>query len=338
VVAGLLPEVQWCTTAQLRDKVRRLLLRLDPDAVRKRHKKAVESRWVQHTEYSNGTAAVAGIYLPKDKAAAAYDHVNAIAKATKAAGGDDREIDQIRADVFADLLAGVDPTLAGAGTPGARKGVVNLHLGLTTLAGLDEYPGEIEGFGPVIAGIARDTAAQMAETARWRFTVTDDNGETVAEGPLRRRPATTHNDSGDGNGKGSGSDNGNGHENDNGNGNRDGYRPTARQRAFVLARDRTCCAPGCRRPARACDLDHIMDWAYSRETSITNLLSPCRRHRRAKHKGHFRVQRTMSGIDWITPRGRHYTVIPDLAPPPSIIEHELSQHIHGFPTPGQLRR
>ena len=53
VVQGLLPEIERCTTAQLRDKVRRLVLRLDPDAVRKRHKKAVESRWVQHTEYSN---------------------------------------------------------------------------------------------------------------------------------------------------------------------------------------------------------------------------------------------------------------------------------------------
>ena len=318
VVAGLLPDVEWCTTAQLREKIRRLLARLDPDAVRRRNKKALESRWVQHTEYSDGTAAISGIYLPKDKAAAAFDHINAIAKATKAAGGEDRTMDQLRADVFADLLAGVDPAATGAVMPAVRKGVVNLHIGLTTLTCLDDYPGEIEGFGPVIADIARETAAQLAETASWRFTVFDDNGETVAEGPLRRRPPTPTPATADAG--------------------RDGYRPTARQKAFVIGRDRTCRAPGCRRPARTCDLDHIMNWAYSRETSIANLIPLCRRHHRAKHKGQFQVRRTTTGIDWITPCGRHYTVIADLAPPPTASEHDLTQRVHGFHGASKLRR
>ena len=316
VVAQLLKDVEWCTTAQIREKIRRLLLRLDPDAVRKRHRKAVESRWVEHTEYSNGTAALSGIAMPKDKAAAAYNHVNAIAKATKSTG-DERTIDQIRTDVFADLLAGVDPAQSGAAIPAARKGVVNLHIDLTTLACLNDRPGEIDGFGPIIADIAREAATQMATSARWRFTVTDDNGETVAEGPLRRRPPMPTTD-------------------------RAGYRPTAQAKAFVTARDRTCRAPGCRRPAMACDVDHIRDWARSRETSISNLCLLCRRHHRAKHVGGFKVERTLFGIDWITPRGKHYTVIPDSAPPPSTLEHDLSQRIRGWHTqsepPSQLRR
>jgi hypothetical protein len=334
VVARLLPEVERCTTAQIREKIRRLLLKLDPDAVRKRHQKALESRAVEHAEYSNGTAALSGICLPKDKAAAAFDHITAIATATRSAGGDARSLDQIRADVFADLLAGVDPALSGAATPATRKGVVNLHIGLTTLAGLDDYPGEIEGFGPLIADIARDTAAQLAETAQWRFVVHDDNGEAVAEGPLRHRPPTPNSGESPANepppGKAAAGQSAAG--------DRVGYRPTARQKAYVIARDRTCRAPGCRRPARACDLDHIRDWADSHETTILNLTALCRRHHRAKHKGGFRVQRTLFGIDWVTPRGRRYTVIPEFASAPGEVEFSLSQWIHGFHSPSQLRR
>ena len=68
---------------------------------------------------------------------------------------------------FVDLLAGVDPTLAGAATPALRKGAGYLHINTTTLACLDEHPGTIEGFGPVIADMARQTVAQMASVARW---------------------------------------------------------------------------------------------------------------------------------------------------------------------------
>jgi hypothetical protein len=149
--------------------------------------------------------------------------------------------------------------------------------------------------------MARQTAAQMADVAQWRFTVTGDDGQTVAEGKLR-------------------------------------YRPTAAQKAFVNARDKTCRAPGCRRPAQACDRDHIRDWAASKDTSITNLCCLCRRHHRAKHKGRFRIQRGLHGIDWTTPHGRRYTVIHDDAQPPSDTEHRFAQHLHGHHTPSRLRR
>ena len=133
IVAELLPEAPRCTLAQLRQRLRQLILAVDPEAVKQRSKKAVERRFVEHTEYANGTSALCGMYLATDRAAAAWEHIDAIATATKS-GGDPlgREIDQLcqldrlrrrRADVFADLLAGVDPTLAGAATPAPRKGV-----------------------------------------------------------------------------------------------------------------------------------------------------------------------------------------------------------------------
>jgi hypothetical protein len=132
IVDRLLPELGRVTTAQLRLRVRRrLVLCVHPDKVRTRHTKSVEQRSVGHQQYANGTASLSGWYLSKDRAAAAWDHIDAIARATRTAGDPaGRGIDQIRADVFADLLAGVDPTLAGAATPAARKGVIHLSVGL----------------------------------------------------------------------------------------------------------------------------------------------------------------------------------------------------------------
>ena len=302
IVAELLPEAHRCTLAQLRERVRRLILAVDPDAVRQRTKKAVEHRFVEHAEYANGTAALCGMYLAKDRAAAAWNHIDAIARATKT-GGDPlgRDIDQLRADVFADLLAGVDPTLAGAATPAPRKGVIVLHINTTTLACLDDAPGEIEGFGPVIADIARQTAAQMAETRQWRFVVEDDDGQTVAEGRLK-------------------------------------YRPTLTQTRFVNARDRTCRAPGCRRRAGACDRDHVSDRAHGGPTTIDNLCCLCRRHHRAKHAGRFRIRRTEYGIDWTTPRGATYTVLPEHGQPPQRSFQVLLCHTLRATQPTKLRR
>jgi hypothetical protein len=192
-----------------------------------------------------------------------------------------------------------------------RRGVINLGIDLTTLACLNDDPGHIPGFGPVLADIARQATHQMAEAAQWRFTVRDRNGDTVAEGRLRAKPDLSGYDP---------------------------YRPSAAQRAFVNARDKTCRAPGCRRPALRCDQDHIRDWAYSHETTIANLCCLCRRHHRAKHVGGFRTERTRYGIDWITPRGGHYTVLSENATTPHPSHHRLEQYLHGHHTPSKLRR
>ncbi|MGH9286266.1 MAG: DUF222 domain-containing protein, partial [Acidimicrobiales bacterium] len=300
LVARLLPGIERCTGPQIREKLRRLVLRHDPQAAKKRHAKAVASRWVQHSESGAGTASLAAVCLPVDRAAAAWEHVDAIARATKAAGDPlQRNLDQLRADVFADLLAGIDPALAGAATPASRRGVISLHVGLNTLRFLDDEPGRIDGFGPVLADIARAAAEQMAQTARWRFVVHNDDGTVVAEGRLR-------------------------------------YRPTLAQRQFVNARDETCRAPGCRRPSIRCDLDHIKDWARLGLTRIDNLACLCRRHHRAKHHGRYRVRRAPGGLEWITPQGRHYLVVPTDARLPDILI-ELDRSLTGDPAPIHLR-
>jgi hypothetical protein len=344
IVEALLTEAARSTTTILRARLRRLLSTVDPDALRQRHAKAVENRWVHHQEHANGTSSVMGGYLPADRAAAAFGHLDAIAAATKAAG-DPRRLDQIRADVFTDLLAGVDPARAGAATPAPRKGVIDLQIGLTTLACLDHFPGEIAGFGPVLADLARQAAAQQATTAQWRYTITDPTDHSpVAHGLLdpatvraaglrdpstwpARSPGSAHPRSAAGSASSA----------DPEDPAAPGYSPTAPQKAFVQARDRTCRAPGCTRPAQRCDIDHIVDWAQSHTTTITNLCVLCRRHHRAKHVGRYQVRRGFHGIDWTTPRGHRYTVIAEQAPAPGDVELDLVAHVCGHDTP-HLRR
>ena len=211
-----------------------------------------------------------------------------------------------------------------------RRHLSQLQRGL---ACLDDLPGELDGFGPLLADVARQTALQLTEVASWRFAVRDEHGDTVAEGPLRRPNLdalagliTAPDVAGISSGAAAAGVA------------RTGYRPTAGQKAFVRTWDRTCRAPGCQRPARACDLDHIQDWAGSFTTTLTNLCCLCRRHHRAKHVAGYRIRRSVAGIEWLTPRGRHYTVLAEHARVPHPLEQVLTQIAHGYHTPGTLRR
>ena len=269
VVDQVLADVDFRSTGTIRDAIRKLVLKVDPEAVRKRHKRSVEARCVVHKEEPDGTAQLTGLRLPKEKAAAAWDYLCRMATATKKAGGETRRIDQIRADVFLDLLAGVDPAQAGAVQPAPGKGSVTLGLELETLMRLNDHPGELAGFGPVVADIARQVAEQLRTHAVWRFVVTND-GRIMHEGRLH-------------------------------------YRPTADQAAYVRARDKTCQAPCCRRPARQCEIDHVTAHDEGGTTHEDNLATECKRHHTGKHGG-FKLYRTDFGLVWISPRGRAYPV------------------------------
>jgi uncharacterized protein DUF222/HNH endonuclease len=59
--------------------------------------------------------------------------------------------------------------------------------------------------------------------------------------------------------------------------------PPALRRA-VVARDRHCQDPKCFRPARWCDVDHIISWLDGGETKLSNLQLLCRYHHTLKHK------------------------------------------------------
>jgi hypothetical protein len=296
----VLPSAADMPCARLRQKLRRLLLKADADACAKRTAMTLADRHVfisPGTE--SGTASLGGVHLPAARVAAAFERVDAIARARRN-DGDQRTLAQLRADTFCDLLEGV-----GIGAlPVARSGVVELTIPLATATGHSDEPGELAGYGPIVADVARQIAAAR-DDAEWRFSVSQ-NGELIYAGVTKARPdhaASAATDAADAT---------------------DAiavahkplppieanpYRrlPGAKLRRWIAARDRRCQAPGCRAPARVCDVDHVIDHARGDRTVHSNLILLCRWHHRAKHLGFLTPIVIRPGlIIWATRTGQLY--------------------------------
>jgi hypothetical protein len=74
--------------------------------------------------------------------------------------------------------------------------------------------------------------------------------------------------------------------------------------------------PGCARPARRCDMDHIIEYDHEAEaegrrqpgpTQTDNLACLCRFHHRLKTHSAWRYTMTAPGIfEWTSPHGHRY--------------------------------
>lgn len=85
------------------------------------------------------------------------------------------------------------------------------------------------------------------------------------------------------------------------------YRPGRLLDRFVRHRDTTCTAPGCRRTAVRCDVDHIVPHPLG-PTCPCNLHPVCRRHHRMKHLTGVTVVRRPNGDTiWTLPTGHVVT-------------------------------
>jgi Domain of unknown function (DUF222) len=90
-----------------------------------------------------------------------------------------------------------------------------------------------------------------------------------------------------------------------------GYRPSPALQRLIRARSGTCTAPGCRRPAAGCDLDHTRAYDHDGWTCECNLAPLCRRHHRLKQAQGWRLHQASPGaMTWRTPAGRRYTTRP----------------------------
>ena len=254
------------TTGQLRAAIAKLCLEADPEDAERVYEEAVEDRRMVLEANPTGTADLRGTDLPPDRAVAISRRINRLARRLKAKG-ETRSMDQLRADVFLDLLEG---SLVGAAGDTAR-GVVDIQVDLETLMNLSDSAGDLAGYGPVVADIARQVTERQRHSS-WQFTVTDpDSGQPIHTGTTRRRPA-------------------------------------AGQRRYVEARNRTCIFPGCRMPAVDSDLDHRIPWSEGGATETCNLAPLCRHDHCNRHHCGWGYEPLANGdYRWISRLGRTYT-------------------------------
>ena len=94
------------------------------------------------------------------------------------------------------------------------------------------------------------------------------------------------------------------------------YEVPDRIRERVTLRDRTCVFPFCSRPARRCDVDHIVaydhdaaaeDRSQPGPTTTSNLAALCRYHHRLKTHSAWHYQMIAFGVfEWTSPHGHRY--------------------------------
>jgi hypothetical protein len=96
------------------------------------------------------------------------------------------------------------------------------------------------------------------------------------------------------------------------------YLPNRRMRKFIQNRDRHCRFPGCQRNANRCEPDHVIPYSQGGPTTIWNLVSLCKHHHRVKHDAGWKLTMNPHGrCIWTDPHGRQYATDP-------INHHELA--------------
>jgi hypothetical protein len=257
VQARVLPAAECQTPGRFRRTVERAVAAADPDRAEQDHRRAAADRRVELFADPHGMATLWAL-LPAPDAHTVWQSLDAIAAA--AAPDDPRGIDARRADALVALATNA------AGRPPVPR--ICVTVGLPTLLGLADTPGELAGHGPIPASLARALAADGV----WRRLVTDPlTGDLLDYG-------------------------------------RASYRPPAPLVAFLRARHPHCAFPGCPRPAHRCDIDHTTPWDAGGTTDRANCRPLCRRHHRLKtHAGWTITPHPDGGATWTSPTGRRYT-------------------------------
>ncbi|GAA5155667.1 hypothetical protein GCM10025768_28240 [Microbacterium pseudoresistens] len=164
-----------------------------PETVVERHERARRRRSVSVSDLEDGLS-ILTLILPSVQAHGIMDRVSATARGIRdnAARGirdnadrsdddiddqllsgqdetptvDDRTLDEIRADIAADLLlTGTTTITTDAGLDGVHA-TVQVTIAATTLAGLDDKPAELDGHGPLHPDIARRLAGHATSWSR----------------------------------------------------------------------------------------------------------------------------------------------------------------------------
>ena len=184
----------------------------------------------------------------------------------------DSDRDIRRADAFVFAMRAADAALKSTGsviTRHNRRPTINVTIDLPTALGLANNPGQLAGYGPIPANIAR----QISADGRWKRFITEPIKGTLLDYG------------------------------------RETYEPPQDLQDFLIARDRTCRFPGCNQPAHLSDLDHAIPWEEGGTTSPDNLGALCRRHHNLKTHSNWKLESHEDGAcTWISPEGFKYYV------------------------------
>jgi hypothetical protein len=273
MVAGrLLPRARRQTVPQLRRCLRRAVIAADPEGAAERIGKAQADRKLDWWPLADGMAELR-LKASAADVMAVFNAADAIARKLRADGparGTDGwiPIDALRADALIHLIAGCDRPPAPV--------AVNVTIDLPTLLGLQDNPGELAGYGPLPAPLARLLAAD----GRWRRMIVEPRTGALIDL---------------------------GHSS---------YQPSAELARFVKTRDRTCIFPTCNRAAKHCEIDHDRRYnprnPEGGRTDRANLHTRCGNHHTLKHKAGWTPHADAAGghTTWTSPLGRKYTVLP----------------------------
>lgn len=271
------------TAGRSKPAARILAARWHPIPLEERHAVAAKERCVWVRDLDDGMAELIAT-LPAATAHGIRDRLDRFARTIIDArrggegGAEDgdpsprdlRRADEVRADVFADLLltGHATPEVSNASLPEGDAIVAHVQITVPVLTalGADTTPAELVGRAPV--DIA--TALRLAGAASgWDRVLTHPvTGNVLAV---------------------------------------DRYRPSERLKSALRVRDEHCRFPGCMAPTRMCDIDHTTARQHDGPTEVANLAHLCRRHHTLKHHSAWRVRQTPDGVlHWTSPTGRHH--------------------------------
>jgi hypothetical protein len=255
--------------------------RMHPQTIEERHETAVDKRSISIAPGADGMAWLTA-HLPAPTAHAIFDRLTDAAEQARREG-DDRTVEQLRADAFAGGLLGSTFSTYSAsevlGTPdlctilATIRPNVQVTVPILTLLGEEDEPAMLEGFGPIDS----ETASLLASNAPnfIRLLTHPETGAVLSVG-------------------------------------REHYTIPADLRRWLQVRDGTCRFPGCGRAARRCDVDHTNEWQHGGETAHNNLAHLCRKHHRLKSLTDWKVEQIGDGVlRWTSPAGKVYETEPE---------------------------
>jgi hypothetical protein len=283
------------TYGKLRAAARRLVLKLDPEADKRRKEAARRVAEVRRFREESGNAGITARELPSAGTLAAWQHVEERAQALRAAGIDGT-LDELRVRAFLELLQGRDSLQAHDSGPSvAAQVTITVPWSAQEDGSCD--PAEVDGFGLTDNDDTRDLLAAAAGNphTRWCVTTLNPDGTAAAHGCItgRHPPPGFAAGRSPGGGPSPGPDppprprdwldeqqvrltpitRGHcDHQHA-----ETGYRPSRKLQHLVRARNARCTAPGCGRPAARCDLDHTTAWDKGGRTCECDLSPQCKR-------------------------------------------------------------